>query len=395
MNAYSMISGVGFQGSRIQINPGPWLEAMLIGSSGARADRLEFLNQKIDQAVDGLIGRGLGCIWAPFYTGFAGLTAETALQGVGTQGWDNLLELMGMWADRFADRPPSLLMPQTFNEPPAPDRYPGDWNNVLQPIMYQMLREKMPNHTILLTADGWSGMERMCGLNLVDPMVGGVPNPLYNLYDANTIWDFHPFRPSPFAQQGYIYTQYRHLGPINDPLRYPPDPRQRAKVEDDYLARATAWHAVEIAAGRITEGQAIAERAGVMSDLGYYFDLPQDGHWMRTQMFAGVKAWLVAQNLPPARLLAGEWGIVRTNGGFPLTDPIIPPSQGPDPASAVAYLGDFKSALDLLHCRTGPIHLDTLDYGTTLGKDHFLGRFDPDKIAAIAPHRRLIQWSVG
>jgi len=275
-------------------------------------------------------------------------------------------------------------MPQTFNEPPAATMYAGDWNNVLQPLAYDVLRERMPNHTILLTADYWSSMERLTQLNLVDPTVGGVPNPLYNRYDTNTIWDFHPFRPSVFAQQGYIYAKpYCYMGPINYPIRFPPDPRQRAKIEADFIERATA------------AGEPPELIAHGLQNIGYYFDLPQDEHWIRTEMLKDLLAWAASQGIPPARLGALEYGIVRTNRGFPMVKPPIPGGQGPDQASAVAYLGAMKTGFDWAGVRTGPIHFDTLDYGLTVGQDHHIARFDPLKIAAIAPHRHLMKWSVG
>ncbi|CAN5119357.1 hypothetical protein BH10PLA2_BH10PLA2_00230 [soil metagenome] len=165
-------------------------------------------------------------------------------------------------------------------------------------------------------------------------------------------------------------------------VRYPPDPAQREKIEADYVNRATL--------AEVSEG----EQTAVLADLGYFFDIPQGGNWLRIQMFSDVLDWCAAQAIPPARVLVGEWGIVRDNGGFPLVVPPIPGSQGASRADRAAYLADFRSAITLAGFRSSVIHLDTLDYGITMSDDHFIGALDPLLLAAIAPKANLLRWSV-
>jgi len=363
---YRMLRSAGFDGIRLQVNPGPWLEAKANGDDA----RLDYLDSHLDQAVYGATARGFGVMLAIFYTGFLGLTAQSALQGLGTEGWENHKWLMARWANRYKTVSPERFAPETFNEPPLPSSFPADWANDLQPDLYLLLRDIMPDHTIVLTPDRWSDKWRLTEWDLSDKP-----------YNVNTIIDIHPFLPSVFAQQGYIYTQYKHLGPLHRRLQFPPNPAQRALVEADYIERATA------------AGESPETIANVLQDLAYYFELPQDELWLET-IFDDVAAWCAAQGIAPARIIVGEWGIVRDNGGFPLTDPPIPGSQGADLYSAMRYLAAYKAALIRFGCRWALIHLDTLDYGITDALDHFIGKIRPELLLAIQPHHHILKWKV-
>lgn len=360
----NMLRNAGYQGFRFQVMPAPWLVAIANGDE-YQAKRLDAM---LEDAVKHSLKNGFSVMICPFYTGYAGWNEAVALNGINSSGWLALKNLWVRWARMLKKYSPRRVALELFNEPPINSRYPlANWNTELQPDLYRTIRNAAPKHTIVVTGSDWSSKEELINLN---PVTSG--------FDKNTIYTYHPLRPVVPVLQGFIYNQYQYTTQI----RYPPDPSRKAGD----IARMTAAVNADSA---LSSGEKTSIIAGLTSDLNAYYDTPQDRMWIRAYL-ADINAWAESYNIPPGALFAGEYGMTRPNIGFPGIG--VRGYEGGSRLDRIHMYADWSSELIRAGHRRAPIHLDTNDYGITLGQNADIGELDPLINQAISPRRHLLKW---
>ncbi|HZR87905.1 MAG TPA: cellulase family glycosylhydrolase [Bradyrhizobium sp.] len=364
---FDQVLAAGFDHFRIQFNPGPWLQG--IRNSDTVYNTALF--EQFDSCVDSCIAAGIGVVLDPFLTGYvldtpgSALVNPSPLGGTGSSGFTNFQAMLNAFVSRYVTRDPSMVAFELFNEPPDPTSFTGDWPDVIQPALYAGVRTIAPNHTVVCTGAQWSAISTLVA---IDP----------SAYDKNVLWTFHPFLPACASLQGYIYNQYKYI----TGLHYPP-------VSSEQSAAIASMTAAVNADGTLSPTQKTSMISQLTTELNAYFSTPQTEAWLSAQ-FDPVDAWCAAHNIPPASIYVGEFGMTRTNGGFPGIN--VPGYQGGTRLDRIHFYRDMKSAIFAHGFRCAPDHLDTLDYGLTFGVDANIGAFDPLLLGAIRPKRNLLQY---
>jgi hypothetical protein len=200
-------------------------------------------------------------------------------------------------------------------------------------------------------------------------------------FDPNCLYTAHPFIPVAAALQGYVFNKYEYTVGV----RYPPDAGFQASA-------ITAMEAAVNASTTLTSAEKTSTIAGLTSDLNAYFETPQNGAWIIEQL-ALLTTWAAGAGLPPAAVILGEWGMTRPNTGFPGVP--IPGYQGGSRLDRIFYYRDFMAAISRLGMRSSPDHLDTLDYGITVGQNGTIGAWDDLLILVASPRLVRPQYAVG
>jgi len=360
-SVYDQCVAVGIDHFRIQCNPGPWMQAI------RENDRayMEALFARFDATIEHTLEAGLGVVVDPYLTGYVRdapatvLTAFDRRDGRRTPGFLAYRAALAAFAERYQKYDPALVAFELFNEPPDPEQFSGDWPNVLQPELYRTVRAIAPRHTIVCTGARWSSIPELCAL---DP----------SSYDRNVLWTIHPLIPAPASQQGYPYSQYKYVVGIH----YPPRPEDKSGAIDDMHRRVSADET-------LGPHRKAALRDSLTGDLNAYFDTPQGLAWINAQ-FDLASNWCRRHAIPPASIYVGEYGVTRSNQGFPGTR--MAGYQGGAREDRARYLRDLRSAIGVHGFRCAPDHLDTLDYGLTQAADARIGPWDPLLLSAISPH---------
>ncbi len=363
---YAQCLEAGFDHFRVQINPGPWMQALGDGDT----EYLAQLDAFLDTCVQLNVANGVGTVIDPYPTGYVRDSAVDILSDLGSAEFANFKATLLHWVERYstAAYPPSLVCFELFNEPPAPGLYPTDWAGVIQPQLYAAVRAAAPNHTIILTGANYSDIAHVTAL---DPAQ----------FDPNCLYTAHPFIPVAAALQGYVFNQYEYTVGV----RYPPDAGFQASA-------ITAMEAAVNASTTLTSAEKTSTIAGLTSDLNAYFETPQNGAWIIEQL-ALLTTWAAGAGLPPAAVILGEWGMTRPNTGFPGVP--IPGYQGGSRLDRIFYYRDFMAAISRLGMRSSPDHLDTLDYGITVGQNGTIGAWDDLLILVASPRLVRPQYAVG
>ncbi len=330
-----------FDHIRLNVVPGPWMEAL------GNSTRLEYLFGLIDTAVDQIIDSGLGVVIDLHATNYVLFKVNDCLDGA--TNFSKYNAVVGLFADRYRTRSQSRLALALFNEPPAPTDFAGNWA-AMQRTQYATARSKMTAHTIGLTSDTYASIDRMA---LLDPRG----------FDPNTMFEIHPYLPALFAIQGYPYSSYNKY---TFGLHYPPNPTEKASAIAAMTAQVNADSS-------LTSQQKLDMIASQTQELGYYFDVPLDQTWMRTELDK-LDPWMAAYDIRPNRIFCGEFGVTRTNEQF----------TGADRLSRAHYLSDLSSTIRSKGFRKNVFALDAIDYGITTGTGQDIGAFDPLLLNAIS-----------
>jgi len=246
--------------------------------------------------------------------------------------------------------------------------YSGDWAKDYQPDLYALVRNEMPDHSIICTSDGWSNWQTLTQLD---------PGPL--AADHNIIWTYHPLFPTPVSLEGYVYNQYFYI----QRLHYPPGAGGQTLEQSINSMEALVDAYPDVATGGNPEGT----KAGLNYDLHNYYNIPQDYSWIKARCL-DVTAWARSYGIPPGNVYAGEWGATRDNTGFPGI--LLGTARG---SNACTRLDRIHHALDMTRAmllaghRRAVDHLDTLNYGITMAQNNQIGPFDPRILYACAPKR--------
>lgn len=348
------IVATGADHIRLQVSPGPWLQAIAASNTAMVAA----LFADLDVAVNACLAAGVGVMLSPYMSGFLPIDVPTTiLQGIGTSAYLNYKSFMTQMCSRYANFDLTKIAIGTLNEPPDPSTFPGDWPGAIQPDLYAGIRAVAPGMTIALTGANYSSIANMTALSPAG-------------YDANVLWEFHPFVAAISQLQGYTNSDYQFIVG----LKYPPI----ATNQSANVANMTAL----VNASSLTSGQKTAMIANLTSQLGLYYSLPQNITWIATQ-YALVSSWCTTNKVSPANCYAGEWGMTRLNASYP----------GAARLDRVRSYRDHAICIMNLGCRSAFDHWDTPDYTICSTSGITIGVFDLALLQAISlPRLQMLRY---
>lgn len=348
---------MGFDHFRLQPSPAPFLEAMAAGDTA----KVDGYHTAMDAVVADCINAGIKVMYSPFLSS-PNIEPTVPLQGIETADYIRYRDWLVATAQRYVSYGDDFAI-GTMNEPPWVSSFPADWPNVVQPDLFAAIRAVAPDMTIavtsadysshhLLAGSDWSGTQTTA--NGLDPA----------MFDANTLYEFHPFLPAPFCLAGAAY---------NDPYKYvpdltwPPNPAEKTTM-------LAAMEAKVNADGTLSGTDKTNKINSLTTELGYFFDMPQGKTWIANQINY-VEVWRTAKGLPPNAVYAGEYGKTRDNASW----------AGGTRLNRIRYHRDLSAVLLPLGYRVAADHLDTYDYGVTHGTGETIGAWDIPLMKAITP----------
>ena len=334
------IKVAGFDFIRLNIAPGPWMEAI------GQPTRLDYLFGLIDEAAALILRAGLGVVIDLHPSNYVLFKVVACLDGGPLS--DIYGRVVGLFAERYASWPKDTLALSLFNEPPDASDFTGHWPT-MQAALYRAARALMRHHTLILTADGYASIATT---TQSDPRI----------FDDNTLWDVHPYEPPLFCSQGNPDFGFnKHIRG----LEYPPKPAHRLTATAAMLVAVNA----DFSLGKAQKSVAIASNA---RNLDFYFMTPFNAAWIDRQ-FETLASWCAACEIAPSRVLCGEYGAARTSTRY----------KAASEASRRAYLIDIGAALRKHGFRRSIFALDSPDYGITTGTGSNIGTLDSAIIRAI------------
>lgn len=300
----------GFDFLRLNVNPGPLFAA------GPRD--FERLVGEIEFAVTSTVANGLKVVldihasendpvWG----------AEKITSSLSQSAFQRYLETLRRLA-RLVDRfDPRLVALELFNEPPPPCQWSGrpSWPDQVR-IIHGEARHHTPAHTLIVAGACYASIE---GLTLLDG----------SSFDANTMFTVHYYEPNIFTSQGSWASSDKFMQYIA-PLPYPVVPSMLAPT----LAR------VQLAMARargLAPDEREAEWLKAKRRLEDYFSEPSGTAVVETR-FGEIQAWAVRHGIMPARILIGEFGVMKDIYGY----------TGARPEDRLRWLGDVRRTSEKL-----------------------------------------------
>lgn len=342
---------------------------------------LDYFEETCRLILDG----GLGVCLSGILANYADVMRfESVFAGMNAPRYQIYKEHLRQLCRRFADTDPEQFCIELLNEPVANGStvvrdspnwhigYIGNWETDYQPDLYALYRQELPNHTAILTSDGWSNWETLTQLVPTETM----------LADHNIIWTYHPLFPTPASLAGYIYNQYFYI----QRLHYPPGAGGQTEAE----AVAHMESLIEKYPDVSTNGNIEGTRNGLRFDLNMYFNQPQGFEWILERVMATTN-WARKYGIPAGNVYAGEWGATRDSTGFPgniLGSPVG--SEAEKRIDRIHLHRDMCRAFRIAGQRHAVDHLDTLNYGITLAQNNQIGEFDPLIIKSMEMDRARI-----
>ena len=373
----------GFDFVRLQVDVGPCIQAEETGGS------LTALDAAGDAAAAVFEGAGVDVLWSPYFGGGTSYDQPNAFMGSTTSAAFQALEACeAHWASRYAALySPAVFAEDLFNEPPLSAG--SIWQTSLQPALWAATHAAAPNMTLVATAENYGDLTVLSGGGYNCSLNGSVftcsSAPATGLNPGaypNTLFTFHQFLPTIFADQGeaYSYTYKYVTG-----LSFPPQAREQAKA----VARMTANLNADTT---LTTSQRQALLTQLTNEIGYYTTGWQEGGPWIAGMFGQASAWCTYWHQPPSSVLLGEFAPPRQPAtwinGSGATVPNADSAglvQGADRLSVANYDAAVASATYSAGFRNAVDHLDTYDLGITTGAGSVVGPFDPLKLNALAP----------
>ena len=293
----------GFDFLRFPVDPGP----LLALGPGAEQDRMI---ADIREGAELILGAGLNVVvdmhsiprpdedWG----------TEAVVEGL----WPDYLTLVGRVGAALDGLDPKRVAFEPLNEPThdcdaIAAGTPQDWPAQLVQ-MHSAARRAAPDLTLVLSGACWGGAY---GLSALDPAI--IP-------DGNVIWSFHSYEPFTFSHQGAEWTD----APLKylSGLPYPPE----------MLTEEAAKELENAAVGRMAEAAGTTDRAAIRALLAAYRQTPR-GEIGRE--IDAAMAWARAHDIPPSRLILGEFGANLPNL-----------SPGPSLMERAAFLSDKRLAAE-------------------------------------------------
>lgn len=277
----ALIRSTGFDFVRMTVDFGPLLSA----GDDATFDRL--INE-IMKGVEDYSTSGLKILIVQFSP--ADLTVwPTTTDGVAGKAFRRLVAVWQKFAAVIAARTdPAQVAVELFNEPPFANEIKTDPWPVQQKYLFDQVRAVLPAHTIVVTADGFSEIDRLI---LLDPKD----------YDANTSFKFSGYEPLQLSHQGEGYWKYIHR------LTFPPQEHLggKARAISDFVAAVQAdktlsWLQRSRIIRKFTGSKAI-------EGIDTYFDTPCDSNFIAKRIKTVID-WATSHGVSTRRLIVGEFG---------------------------------------------------------------------------------------
>ena len=278
----ALIKSTGFDFIRMTIDFGPLLSAAN--------------NKALDVLIDDLISH------INAYTGSKLKVIVTMMAGGDpTTGWQNMTDgvagpkyqrLLNVWR-RFAGAiggsfDSSQVAVELFNEPPFRRDIAGDAWPIQQKHLFDRVRAVLPGHTIVVTGDDLSAIDRVVILNPAD-------------YDANTMYRINGYEPFSISHQGDGYFRYIHR------LTFPPEdhPGGKAQAISDVTAAINADNSLSFLDKLtiVTNFTKLRHAEGVDT----YFDTPCNSNFIENRI-KKVTDWAANHGLSNRHIIVGEFG---------------------------------------------------------------------------------------
>jgi hypothetical protein len=229
--------------------------------------------------------------------------------------FNRYIAVVGRLGRALSGTDPATTAFEPFNEPVVdcdPTLFPK-WPAMLGQL-HAVARKAAPNHTLILTGACWSSAY---GLGKVDPAA---------IADDNVIWTFHSYDPYFLTHQGADWTGDSMS--YVEGLPYPPDlmgekafQERLAAIRQTIQTKAPPERREELITGLNEMADGVTTYAKVLAALNDPFDR--------------AEAWGKANNIPPERILLGEFGMIRQEDKKEFRMP---------PAWRAAYLKDMTDA---------------------------------------------------
>lgn len=263
----------GFDFVRLAVDPGPFLAAR-----GAQREAVENI---LRTRVEALRAAGL-CVIVDFHPAEENpdYAPRTFADGVRTASFAAFLELLARTGALLEALPQSCVALELLNEPVA---VAATWQPMLE-AAYRAARSRAPNLPLVV-----SGAEE------------GQPDGLLALRtqafrpDSAVFYSVHYYDPYQFTHQGASWNAARHLGDVPYPAAARP------------LAESLAASAAAIEAAPLNEAQKRAALADARRRLEAY-RRSDFGRASIARAFERIAQWARANDIPPQRILLGEFG---------------------------------------------------------------------------------------
>ncbi len=175
---FKLIHQLGFDNVRLSIDPAPLLKPPL--TNGMNAAHLALLDGAVKEILDNHLTVVLDIHPEGAYK--HPLRDDPAAQSAFVQFWST-------FATHYASTDPERVFFEILNEPEVNDA--AAWAN-LQGRVVPAIRAVAPRHTIIATANRYSGLRELLAFQPVS--------------DRNVIYTFHDYEPFPFTHQGAGWT---------------------------------------------------------------------------------------------------------------------------------------------------------------------------------------------
>jgi endoglucanase len=201
------------------------------------------------------------------------------------------LDFLRQLAGNLKDRDPSQVALELFNEPTidCEDAGTNNWPQMLKQS-FAAARSSATKLSLILSGACWGSAEQLAKLN---------PN---DFPDDNLIWSFHSYEPFIITHQGASWT-----GDFS-PLVYGlPFPLHEATETD-------LSNALDAVRTRISNEAATLRVNGLLSyfdELVATIDTKEELESVMDKPFQTVADWAKTNNIDPANIILGEFGIIR------------------------------------------------------------------------------------
>jgi endoglucanase len=267
----------GFDFVRLAVDPGPFLQF--------KSSRRDALDRILMERVQLILSAGLAVIvdfhpsdMQPDYT------ARALTQGIETPVFRDYLRLVERTArllGRLHSRRTAL---ELLNEPPIP---PDRWQPMLE-AAYAAARRGSADLLLVLEGGNEASAAALMGMRTA-PFAA----------DREVLYSFHYYDPYQFTHQGAPWNAARYLADVPYPARARP-------LSDSLEASAAV-----IAATRLPRAEQLLADLDAQQRLRSYWNSGFDGSAI-AQAFDRIDDWARARDLPPDRILLGEFGARET-----------------------------------------------------------------------------------
>ena len=281
------LRAIGLDFVRIPVDPGPFLSF----AGAQRAALMDMLFTAVAQCLQA----GLSVVVNIQASGTHYYTPERMFGGVGAPLFAAYLGLVEAVARRLGALDLARVALEPINEPPQ-ECVSQDWSDV-QARLLGAARSAALGLTLIATG-GCGSM--ITGLTPLDPAKLAAFNPL--------LFTFHFYEPYLFSHQG---APWMSREPVYRDLNAVPWPASAGSLEAT-LAAVRARMAADTGVSREAQRAAYAETEKA---LGVYFAAQPDTPYLRKYL-AMARAWGDQHGIPPARILLGEFGALRSDSRY-------------------------------------------------------------------------------